>query len=228
MIKINNKYNYTQFSREDSDNGRLYLVNETKLPSVTTILSKTKPAESVKKLNEWKQRVGIQEAKKITKEASDVGTLVHNILEAWILNKEFPIGNNLIHKQAKNMADIIKKNIENDITEVWGSEVSLYYPDLYAGTSDLIGLWKNVPTIMDFKQTNKPKQREWIGDYFLQLAAYAEAHNVLYDTDINQGVVFMCSREGEFQKFEVSGAEFEYWKNEWANRINKYYNISEI
>jgi hypothetical protein len=228
MIKINNIYNYVNLSREDSVNGRSYVVNEDKLPSVTTILSKTKPKESIEMLNQWRMRVGNAEADRITKEASNVGTIMHNLLESWILNKDYELGNNLIHKQASKMADIVKENIKDNITEIWGSEVNLYYPDLYAGTADLTGLWKNNQAIMDFKQTNKPKKREWIGDYFLQLAAYAEAHNALYDTNINQGVIFMCSRDGEFQQFEVSGVEFQYWKDCWAERITKYYKIGEI
>jgi genome maintenance exonuclease 1 len=121
----------------------------------------------------------------------------------------------------------IQKNIESNIGEVWGSEVNLYYPDLYAGTTDLVGIWKGEPAIMDFKQTNKPKKREWVEDYFLQLCAYSEAHDALFDTNIQQGIVFMCSRDGEFQQFEIAGDEFSYYKEKWADRITKYYNIDK-
>lgn len=217
------KYNYKELTRQDSDTGRSYIVEGNPVPSVTTILSKTRPLEKVKKLQEWRNRVGNTEADRITKEASNVGTVMHNILEHWVLGNDYNPGNNLVHRQAKKMADIIKENISVDIAEVWGSEVNLYYPDLYAGTADLIGIWKNQPAIMDFKQTNKPKKREWIDDYFLQAAAYSLSHNALFGTDINSCAIFMCSRDFEFQLFESSGSEFEYWKDEWANRVDKYY-----
>ncbi|MFW5895495.1 MAG: hypothetical protein ACOCT9_02005 [archaeon] len=224
-VNLTEKYNYKSIERKDLDTGRVYVVNGTGLPSVTTILSKTKPLEDKKKLQEWKDRVGLKEAERISKEASDVGTIMHNILENWIFNKEYNPGNNLIHQQAKSMAEKIKENISVNMTEVWGSEVQLYYPDLYAGTADVIGVWKDSPAIMDFKQANKPKKKEWISDYFLQAAAYSLSHNELYGTDINQCCIFMCSRNLEFQLFEVNGSEFQYWKKEWANRVDKYYKI---
>jgi len=229
MIKINTVYDYKSLKRVDSPNGRVYVdSNGNKLPSVTTILGKTKPAEDRKALQEWKARVGHQEATKITKEASNVGTIMHNILENWILGNDTEHGSNLIYTTAKTMAEVIKSNIKDDISEVWGSEVHLYYPDLYAGTTDLVGIWKGKPTIMDFKQTNKPKKREYVHDYFLQLSAYAEAHDTLFNTNIDQAVIFMCSREGEFQQFEIIGSDFEHWKEQWANRITKYYNMNGI
>lgn len=225
MIKINRLYDYKSLQREDRSTGRCYVADGQRLPSVTTILSKTKPLEEIKSLNEWKQRVGKDEAERVTKEASNVGTIMHNILEHWVLNEEYDPGDNIIHRQAKRMAETVKENIKDNINEIWGSEVNLYYPDLYAGTTDLVGMWNGKPAIMDFKQTNKPKKREWISNYFLQLCAYAEAHDILFDTNIDQGVIFMCSREGEFQQFEIVGEEFDYWKEQWANRITKYYNI---
>jgi len=225
MIKINRLYDYKSLQREDRSTGRCYVADGQRLPSVTTILSKTKPIAEIKSLNDWKQRVGKDESERITKEASNVGTIMHNILEHWVLNEEYDPGDNIIHRQAKRMAETVKENIKDNINEIWGSEVNLYYPDLYAGTTDLVGMWNGKPAIMDFKQTNKPKKREWVGSYFLQLCAYAEAHDVLFDTKIDQGVIFMCSREGEFQQFEIVGEEFGYWKEQWANRITKYYNI---
>lgn len=223
MITYNPQYNYKPLDRVDSDNGRKYNTPTGKLPSVTTILSATKSQESKQKLQQWRNRVGEVEAKKITTEAANVGTVMHGILEHWVLGKEYDPGNNVIHRQAKMMAEKVKENISPHISEIWGSEVNLYYPDLYAGTADLVGMWKGNPAILDFKQTNKPKKREWIEDYFLQLSAYAMAHDALHDTNITQGAIFMCSREGEFQLFETSGVEFEFWKQEWTNRVSKFY-----
>ena len=226
MITYNPQYNYQPLHRIDSDTGRKYNTPTGNLPSVTTILSATKSEESKQMLQKWKDRVGESEAKRITAEASNVGTIMHSILENWVLNKEYDPGNNLIHRQAKMMADEVKKNISPFISEIWGSEVNLYYPDLYAGTTDLVGMWKGKPAILDFKQTNKPKKREWIEDYFLQLSAYALAHNELYGTNITQGAIFMCSREGNFQLFEVSDGEFEFWKQEWTKRVERFYQIN--
>jgi hypothetical protein len=223
MITYNPQYNYTPLNRIDSDNGRKYNTPTGNLPSVTTILGATKSQESKQKLQQWRNRVGDAEATKITTEAANVGTIMHGILEHWVLGKEHDPGNNVIHRQAKMMAEKVKENISPYISEIWGSEVNLYYPDLYAGTADLVGMWKGKPAILDFKQTNKPKKREWIEDYFLQLSAYAMAHDALHDTNITQGAIFMCSREGEFQLFETSDVEFEFWKQEWTNRVSKFY-----
>lgn len=223
MKIILDKYKYNPLTRNDSKYGRSYVAEGKHVPSVTTILSKTRPFEKTQKLQEWRERVGDQEAEKITKEASNVGTIMHNLLESWILKTDYEPGNNLVHQQAKKMANTIQENIKDDISEIWGSEVNLYSPELYAGTTDLVGIWKNKPSIMDFKQTNKPKKREWIDDYFLQAAAYALAHNETYDTNINSCAIFMCSRDLEFQLFEASGVEFDYWQDEWIKRVEEYY-----
>ena len=118
-----------------------------------------------------------------------------------------------------------KKIIEKafpDITEVWGSEVHLYYPEKYAGTTDLVGLYKGKPAIVDFKQTNRPKKREWVQDYLMQLAAYAQAHNKLFDTDIQQGVILMCSRDLTFQRFELEGANFQRACDTFMKKLDLY------
>jgi genome maintenance exonuclease 1 len=115
-----------------------------------------------------------------------------------------------------------------DLEEVWGSEVTLYYPGLYAGATDVVGIYDGKESIIDFKQTNKPKQREWIGDYFVQLAAYAMAHNHVYGTKIQNGVILMCSKDCFFQKFEVSDKEFKGYMHEFLRRVDEYYKIVPI
>ena len=192
---------------------------------MTTILSATQSAEKKAGLARWKKRVGDSEAQRIVTEASNVGSVMHNILEKWFKNEEYNPGNNMVHKQAKVMAQVVIDNVEPDINEVWGSEVNLVAKDLYAGTTDLVGMYKGKPTIMDFKQTNKPKKREWIDDYFLQGAAYANAHNEMYGTDISNIAVFMCSRAGEFQLFEVDTTEFPQWELKWAERLEQFYKL---
>ena len=189
MLNITSPYPYQEFKRRSVNGKRLY-ENPfgDPVPSVTTILDKTKPKEKREALNRWKKRVGEKEAQKIVTEAANVGSIMHEILESWVKNSEY---NGKMLLQAKLMADTVKKNIEPHLNEVWGSEVNLCYPQLYAGTADLLGVWKGKPTIMDFKQTNKPKKREWIEDYFMQGAAYALAHNELYETKIENIAIFM-------------------------------------
>lgn len=226
MLIINNPYQYSELKRKSVDGKRLY-ENPwgDPVPSVTTILERTKPQEKREALANWRQRVGEQEATRITTEAANVGTIMHNILEHWAKNEDYNPGNNVIHRQAKKMAAEVINNIEPHIDEIWGSEVNLCYPGLYAGTTDLVGVWKGRPTIMDFKQTNKPKKREWIDDYFLQGSAYGMAHNELYNTQIDQIAIFMCSRDGEFQLFEVAPEEFKFWEVQWAKRVESFYKL---
>ena len=224
MLNITTPYPYKEFKRRSVNGKRLYEnPYGNPVPSVTTILDKTKPKEKREALNRWKKRVGPENAQRIVTEAANVGTVMHNMLESWVKNEEYT-GTNML--QAKMMADTVKKEVESDINEVWGSEVNLCYPELYAGTTDLVGVYKNNPTIMDFKQTNKPKKREWIDDYFMQAAAYGMAHNEIFETKIEHAAIFMCSRECEFQLFEVGPEEFESWTEKWAKRVEEFYNLS--
>ena len=216
MLKITSPYPYQQFKRRSVNGKRLYEnPYGDPVPSVTTILDKTKPKEKRDALNRWKKRVGEKEAQRIVTEASDNGSRMHAILEYWVKNETYTGETTIL---SETMANIIKENVQSDIDEVWGSEVNLCYPQLYAGTTDLVGVYKGKPTIMDFKQTNKPKKREWIDDYFMQGAAYALAHNELYETKIEKIAIFMCSREGQFQLFEVDEKEFTDWETKWATR----------
>ena len=190
------------------------------VPSVTTILDKTKPKEKREALNRWKKRVGAENAQRIVTEAANVGTIMHNILEHWVKNEEYE-GDSML--QAKMMADTVKQYIEADIDEVWGSEVNLCYPQLYAGTTDLVGVYKGEPHIMDFKQTNKPKKREWIDDYFIQCAAYATAHNYVYRTHIDSGVILISVKGGDVLRYVSTGKEFQHFMWTWLGRVGQYY-----
>lgn len=232
------RYNYSPLSRTSIDGKRHYCTPDgAKVPSVTTILDKTKPAEKKKALEDWKKRVGEERAQQITTESANRGTRMHAYLESYVLNgdmKDLP-ANPYAHPAWFMAAEVILKGLTH-VDEFWGVEVPLYYSGLYAGTTDCLGLWKGKPAILDFKQTNKPKKREWIDDYFLQLAAYANAHNHTYGTEINQGVILMCVQpkeiepgvfgEPEYQEFVVEGDEFDHWTNEWTKRVELYYLMS--
>lgn len=218
-------YEYPIIKRMQSDIGRQYLTPDgNKVPSVTTVLDKTKPIEKVQALNEWRKRVGHAQAAEITKNAASRGTIMHKRLEEYIAGEMKPPGSNVVHAQAAKMADaIIEQYMKPFVGEVWGSEINLYYTGLYAGTTDCVGIWKDEPAIMDFKQTNKPKKREWIEDYFLQLSAYAHAHNHIYGTEIKQGVILMCSGELETQLFELNLDEFDKYSDLWWKRVEQYH-----
>ena len=199
---------------------RVYLTPDGEsLPSVTTILSATKDMTA---LNEWKKRVGEEKARQITTEAAGVGTAMHSNLERFIAGMQRQPGNNPVHVQANKMADVIIDQGLRDINEVWAMEQSLYFPGLYSGTTDLVAVYKDNPSVCDYKQTNKPKKEEWVEDYKIQLIAYILAHNEVYGTDIREGHVFMCSRAFEYQQFDLWPSDFN--KYMWLNKVEEYYN----
>ena len=208
---------------------RVYLTPDGEhLPSVTTILGATK---DMTHLNEWKKRVGVEKAAQITKEAAGVGTAMHSNLERFLIGEQRQPGNNPVHVKANAMADVIIKNGLSKVNEIWAMEQSLYYPGLYSGTTDLIGIYNGEPAVMDHKQTNKPKKEEWVEDYKLQLMAYILAHNEVYKTDIKRGVVFMCSRGedsmligGEtYQQFDLLPSDFNKYQDMWLGKVEEYY-----
>lgn len=203
---------------------RVYLTPDGEsLPSVTTILGATKDMTA---LNEWKKRVGEEKAKQITTEAAGVGTAMHANLERFIAGLQRQPGNNPVHVQANKMADVIIENGLSGVEEVWAMEQSLYFPGLFSGTTDLVGVYKGEPAVMDYKQTNKPKKEEWIDDYKMQLTAYIMAHNEVYGSNINRGVVFMCSRDLQYQQFDLLPSEFAHWQDQWLNKVEEYYSQS--
>ncbi len=194
------------------------------VPSVTTILDATKPEEAKQALREWRKRVGEQKAKEITTEAAGRGTRMHKFLENHVKTGDTgKPGTNPYSIQSHLMAQTIIDKGLSKCQEFWGTEVSLYFPEVYAGTTDLVGIHEGVDAIMDHKQTNKPKKREWIDDYFLQLSAYATAHNEVYGTKIRKGVVFMCSADNKYQEFIVEGKEFDTYTDKWFRRVEEYY-----
>ena len=225
MIYIPDKFKYQELKRETVNGSRKYVTPDGHaLPSVTTILDATKSEEKKKALLEWRKRVGETKAKEITAEAAGRGTRMHKFLENHVKtgNSGEP-GSNPYSKQSHQMAHTIIEKGLSKCQEFWGTEVSLYFPEVYAGTTDLVGIHDNSEAIMDHKQTNKPKKREWIDDYFIQLTAYAQAHNELFGTNIRKGVVFMCSADNQYQEFVVEGKEFDYYTDIWFQKLEQYY-----
>jgi hypothetical protein len=223
MITHNHKYKYEKLVRIEGPS-RLYATPDgSKVPSVTTILSATADKTA---LLEWKKRVGEVEAQRISTESAGLGTLVHKHIENFIEGVERPGGNNDVRILAKEMADQVIEQGLPDVTEVWGMEASLYYPGLYAGTTDLVGMYKGIPAIMDHKTAKVLKKPEWMQDYFIQTTAYALAHNEVHGTDIKMGALFMVDRTKQYKTFVIEGAEFEHYSDLWLRRVEQYYKLN--
>jgi len=236
VFVYNPKFDYQPLSRTSEDGKRLYLTPDgKKLPSVTTILEKTKPEEKKAALNAWRNRVGHAQAQAITTEAANRGTRMHTYLEHYVKTGELKErGSNPYSWASHVMAETVINTGLKNVTEFWGVEIPLYFPKLYAGTTDGAGIHLNDQSILDYKQTNKPKKEEWIEDYKLQLVAYALAHNEVYGTNIRKGVVLMCVKpvvdamgnhitDPQYQEFVLKEADFDYWEQQWWKRLELYY-----
>ena len=222
VLKWNKQFDYPKTVRSSVDGVRKYSIGQEKLPSVTTIISSTQDADKTANLAKWKLKVGNVEAERIKNTAALRGTAMHTYLEHYVKG-----GNVLdltdLGREAKSMGEMIIKKGLPDMDEVWGVETTLFYPGLYAGQTDMCGVYQGRESIIDFKQSNKPKRAEWIGDYKLQLAAYATAHDQVYGTSIEQGVILMCTPDNFFQRFIVNGSEFREYKWRWLQKISDYY-----
>jgi len=232
------KFNYQPLSRQNVDGKRQYVTPSGRVPSVTTILEATKSEEAKKTLNEWRKRVGHEKAQAITTEAANRGTRMHTYLESYVKTGVMPERpSNPFSWSSHAMAhEVIASGLSN-VSEYWGVECPLYFPEVYAGTTDCCGIHKTSESILDFKQTNKPKKEEWIDDYKIQLAAYAIAHNEVYKTNINKGVVLMCVKPEidektfeiitppQYQEFIIEGNDFVHWSNRWWDRVYQFYSM---
>ena len=225
-MKWNKLYEYPKSMRSLVNDERHYEVGTERLPSVTTILGATASSEKRESLNKWKAKVGEIEAERIKNTAATRGTAMHSYLEMH-LNGENLLDLTIEGLAARSMAETIIKQGLGDLQEIWGNEVVLYYPELYAGQTDLCGVYQNRDSIIDFKQSNKPKQEAWIEDYYLQGAAYATAHDCIYNTNIEQTVILMCTPDNYFQRFIVNGQRFKHYKSKWLRRLDAYYNLKE-
>mgnify|MGYP003631707532 FL=1 len=222
LIPIKKLYQYASLQRQDLPEGRRYIYGEQKLPSVTTILSATKKDKGA--LDAWVARVGQEEADRIKNEAGLVGTYLHEVIERMVAYRHLPRPTNWEMCKGYELGYKIINTYFRNVSEIWGSEVSLYYPEKYAGTTDLVGVYRDKPAIIDFKQSNKPKRREWIEDYFCQLAAYALAHDKIHDTNIDNAVVLMAVRsDGSTAEFSTAGREFQGYKDLWMRRVEDFH-----
>ena len=218
-MKHSTRYNYIDVKRTEEHGSRKYDVLGIRLPSVTTILAQTKDQEY---LNKWKAKVGYEEAERIKNLSSKRGTSMHKFLEKHIQGTGYEDLTE-IGQAAGPMAQKIIEVGLSPISEYYGSEVTLYYLGLYAGATDLVCRHNDLETIVDFKQANRPKQKDWIEDYFLQVAAYAMAHDHLFESEIKQAIIMVCTPDLYYQEFKIQGTELRDWKHKWLKRLDQYY-----
>ena len=218
-MKQNKKYNYVRVSRTTENGSRTYDVNGTKLPSVTTILDKTKDKSY---LDKWRARVGDEEAERIKNHSSKRGTSMHKFIEKYITGAGYDDLTE-IGQQARPMAQKIIEVGLTPISEYYGSEVTLHYPGLFAGSTDLVCIHNGKETIVDFKQANRAKREDWIQDYFLQIGAYAMAHDYVHGSNIEQGIIMICTPDLYFQEFRFEGDQMREYRHKFLTRLNQYY-----
>ena len=225
-MKWNKRFNYPTSTRSLINDQRHYDVGtQEKLPSVTTILQATQSDEKKAKLAEWRQNVGKNKAESIKNEAAERGSIMHRIIEGYLLGQRHADFSNQGQLAGVMAETIIESGIRGHLDEIWGSEITVYYPGLYAGATDLVGIYEGRESIVDFKQSNKPKRKEWIEDYFVQLAAYAMAHNHIYGTKIQSGTILMCTKDNMFQRFDIKDKEFQRFSWEWLRRVDLFKNV---
>jgi|TARA_B100001094_G_scaffold319846_1_gene365215 CRISPR/Cas system-associated exonuclease Cas4 (RecB family) len=219
---LTEKIEYKKLERVTTAEGRKYVGDDNvPVPSVTTVLDKTSDKTA---LIAWRKRVGDAEANRVSKESAGLGTKVHNALEQYILGEDYEIkGNNFVSILARDMANLMINEGFTNVNEVWGTEVGLIAPGLYAGTTDCIGMHNGDEAIIDFKTSKKIKPAKWVQDYFLQCCAYAMAHNEMYGTKIRKGVILMVSRDVELKEYVIEGEEFDKYCGLWTSRLEEYY-----
>lgn len=232
MIPLTNRFEYLPMSRVEVDGHRTYQTPCGQLlSSVTTILDSTKPLDSKQSLDNWRKRVGDKKAQTISEESSSRGTRMHKYLENWVLGKPDPRPTNPMAIPSWLMHNEIIEHGLSNVSEFWGIETALYYSELYAGTTDGVGVWKNRPAIIDYKQSNKVKKREWIDDYFIQEVFYGTAHNKMFGTKIETGVIMMCVQPDTLQskpqylEFVIEGSDWRLYEQKMWDRIAQFYKV---
>jgi len=220
-MKKSDRYSYVSGTQIEDHGSRIYDVNGSRLPSVTTILGRTKDQQFLK---DWIAKKGEAEAERIKNVSSSRGTAMHKFLEHHITGVGYD-DLTAIGQEAKAMAGKVIEIGLAPVEEYFGSEVTLYYPGLYAGSTDLVCLHNGRETIVDFKQANRPKKKEWIEDYYLQIAAYAMAHDYVHESKIEQGVIMVCTPDLYYQEFVINGAELRQAKHKFLKRLDMYHDL---
>ena len=208
---------YKKLMRIDTLSGRVYsLPNGVHVPSVTTVLNRTKDKAALK---EWADRIGQAEADRQKEQAAYVGTHMHLALEHILNGEPWSVTPDWMAMTGYEMAFRLARRYFGAISAIHGSEVGLHYKDRYAGTTDLVATYRGKLAIVDFKQSVKPKRHEYITDYYHQLAAYAVAHDCMHGTSIDYAAVLIAVQDGTPQEFTTAGREFSEFKAQWMERL---------
>ena len=227
-MQWNKKYDYPKSIRSTEDGIRRYLIGEKKLPSVTSILDATKSEEDKAALANWRERTGQKEAEAITKAASSRGSKMHSYLESYLLGRENMSFFDDDEKYKIMAKQIIEKGLKNRFEEIWGVECTLYKENSYSGTCDAVGIFDGKESIIDFKQANKPKKAEYIDSWLLQTAAYALAHNSVYNSNITSCVILVCTVDNLFQEFKIQESELITYQNLFLGRLKKFHEMNNL
>jgi len=197
--------------------GRTYFTPDGDYPSITTILGAT---ANNYYLEVWRKKVGEEEAERIRQSAADRGILVHEYLERYwsqehiytTLLKETPDVQQLTHS--------LIKATQNNVTEVYAQELALWNKHIgYAGRVDMVGQWRGEDCIIDFKTSRKKKYASSVKDYYLQVAGYAEAFNILFGTKIEKLVILIAVEDKNVQAFYGNRV---HYIPELKYRVNQY------
>jgi genome maintenance exonuclease 1 len=202
----------------NEETGRRYKTPEGNLyPSITTVLS----SYNKQGLIEWRNRVGEEEANRISKKASNRGTKVHNVIEKYLLNELSGMKINSLMPDIKEMFDKIRPYLNDHVGTIYGIEQSLYSDVLkISGTCDCIGEWDGVLSIIDWKTSNYQKEESFIGNYFMQASAYAEMFEERTGIPINQVIVAIAV---ENEKPQIFIKEKKDYLEELKRYIDKYH-----
>jgi genome maintenance exonuclease 1 len=187
---------------------RFYETPEGKFyPSITTVLGGTMSKEKEASLKSWQNSLGMTKAMQVTQDAADHGTAVHLMIERFLKGEQIDQGEKFDSKRVSAFNAL--KTALKKIDEVWCQEAALYSDIIeVAGRCDCVGVYKGVPSIIDFKTSMSIKNNERVEDYRLQLCAYAIMHNEMFGTEITNGVIIMSSDGGFPQVFNVDLLEY--------------------
>lgn len=183
-------FEYQDYQTVNVAGKRIYQISDEKYyPSITTVLGQTLLPDKQGYLEAWKARVGTVKANQITNDAATRGTNTHLMLERHLRGEdpkieEFPEAHSNIFKSLR--LELRK------INRVYGQEVVLFSDILgVAGRCDLIAEYQGTLAVVDYKTSSRVKNADEIGDYWLQTAFYAIAHNEMFGTNIEKLVIMM-------------------------------------
>lgn len=223
------RYNYPKFNATTFPDGkRLYVTpEEDEVPSVTTILQIIPKPQ----LEAWRRRKGEEEANRISSEACRIGSMMHDRLEgyvsAYLQGRPDVPPESEEDKIAYQMAQNMRKFGLIDLDEVWGIEEALYCKNLYAGRTDLTGVYDRKSAVIDYKSAQHPKTPEVLEGYKLQIAAYNFCHRTMFGEGMQSGVILIAMRPSykptPLQRVVLDQSELSRYEDEWQEVVEKYY-----